>query len=436
MLTPVICLALTTFLAVPSDTAPSVADLYHNINRNWNATKADKLKRELLLNYDKFTRPNQNENATVVYFDPSINHIEMDEERGIISVHCWVKMTWVDDKLKWNKDEYNLTELHLADHEIWQPDIIPYNSAAGTAIDLFGNTNAIVTHEGLVVWAPPAILQVFCDLKFRKWPFDTQECPIKVGSWTYSSVQIDLKYSDIEPHFENLLVNPEWRFLSIKRQRNSYLYPCCPEPYLDLVFTVSIARQSATYSALIVTPITAIVLITLTTFWLPAGSRDKLFLGGTTAVIISLFLIYFSQKVAKMAGETPLIVSFYVNSLFLVAVSILISVAVINLASSPKTSPLPWAIKNLLTGWLGTVLLLQGLSSQVLPLQNSLPKSDSDEETSDHRPLSQDAPERQEGGSNAYAAQKDWWLLATAIDRTCFLVYCLLFICFAIAYSV
>lgn len=46
-------------------------------NPKWNATLADKLKRDLMLNYDKFTRPSQNENATVVSFDPTINHVEL-----------------------------------------------------------------------------------------------------------------------------------------------------------------------------------------------------------------------------------------------------------------------------------------------------------------------------------------------------------------------
>lgn len=35
---------------------------------------------------------------------------------------------WVDEKLKWNATDYGgLTRLHLADHEIWQPDIVLYN---------------------------------------------------------------------------------------------------------------------------------------------------------------------------------------------------------------------------------------------------------------------------------------------------------------------
>lgn len=47
------------------------------LNYKWNATNADRLKRQLMLNYDKFTRPNQDDNATEVSFDLTINHIEV-----------------------------------------------------------------------------------------------------------------------------------------------------------------------------------------------------------------------------------------------------------------------------------------------------------------------------------------------------------------------
>lgn len=91
------------------------------------------------------------------------------------------------------------------------------------------------------------------------------------------------------------------------RQRNVVHYPCCPEPYVDLQFNLTLERRSPAYKAIVVTPATAIVLMTLATFWLPPTSGDKLMLGGATAIIICLFLLYFTQKLSVMAGHTPLI---------------------------------------------------------------------------------------------------------------------------------
>lgn len=48
-----------------------------DINPKWNSTWTDKLKRDLLLNYDKFARPAQHSNTTTVTLDPTVHHVEL-----------------------------------------------------------------------------------------------------------------------------------------------------------------------------------------------------------------------------------------------------------------------------------------------------------------------------------------------------------------------
>lgn len=410
------------------------------INPKWNSTWTDKLKKALLLNYDKFARPAQHGNTTSVTLDPTVHHVELDETRSIMTVHGWIKMTWQDEKIKWNPADYGgIKLLHLADHEIWQPDLFPYNSASGNSVDHYGNSNCLAHDDGTILWVPPSILHVFCELDFRKWPFDTQVCSMKIGSWTYNGLQIDLKYGAHDPEFENLLPNAEWKFVKLERQRNVVHYACCPEPYVDLQFNLTLERRSPTYKALVITPATTIVLMTLATFWLPPTSGDKLMLGGATAIIICLFLLYFTQKLSVIAGHTPLIVLFYSSSLYLVSFSVVLSVIVINLSRNPKVTPIPWILKNYLTGWLGRCLLIENFASQASSLHHSLPKSSRGEEMTDSQPVfseQQDLPEGQGiESTNLKSCQHDWLLVAVAIDRIAFLLYCFLFIVFALAYS-
>jgi nicotinic acetylcholine receptor len=94
----------------------------------WNSTHTDKLRQDLLLNYDKFARPAQHYNVTKVRFGLTIRHIELNEFKSSLVVHTWIRLAWKDEKLKWNSSNYGgLTTLNLADHEIWQPDIFLYN---------------------------------------------------------------------------------------------------------------------------------------------------------------------------------------------------------------------------------------------------------------------------------------------------------------------
>nr|CAD7262373.1 unnamed protein product [Timema shepardi] len=422
---------------------------------SWNATWTDMLKRDLLHNYDKFARPAQHNTTTTVTMHMTFRHIDL---------------SWTDEKLKWNASDYgDLSVLHIADHEIWQPDIVLYNSATGSTIDHYGNTHCIAYPNGNVLWVPPTQFLVFCELDLRLWPFDTQTCYMRLGSWTYDGDQVDIQIdehgSEVNPVYgiiegvgalirladtteairvvpdtaasfqvELMDTNAEWELVDVEEARNIKKYACCEEPYIDITYNVTLRRQSPTYNAIVITPATVIVLMTLSNFWLPPQAGEKIMLGGCTAIIICIFLVYFSQKMPAMASHTPLVVLFYSSSLYMVCLSLIVSVVVLNLSRSKNKSALPWVLKNVLTGWLGRILGLGHIISQVHQAMMSGHAEELREQQAgfeDHNDDHQMIPRETKSGS-----QYDWILLAAAIDRIMFLVYCLLFIILAIAYSI
>lgn len=58
----------------------------------WNSTFTDKLRHDILLNYDKFARPAQHYNATTVKFGLTIRHIEFNEFRSTLNVNAWLHL--------------------------------------------------------------------------------------------------------------------------------------------------------------------------------------------------------------------------------------------------------------------------------------------------------------------------------------------------------
>ncbi|KAK6629721.1 hypothetical protein RUM43_003539 [Polyplax serrata] len=399
-------------------------------NTLWSSTWTDKLKQDLLLHYDKFARPLDAGNKTILSLDVMIRHIELDEKRSTMVIHCWLKMRWNDGKLRWNITDYNdLKELHLAEHEIWQPDIVPYNTASGSTLDYYGNTNLICYWNGSVLWVPPTIFRVFCEFDFTRWPFDTQICSLKIGSWTYSGEQIDFVTDNLGTVTEipDLVPNPEWTIHKVTSERNVVYYPCCPDPYTDITYYLTIERHSATYKALIITPTCAVVLIILASFWLPAWSENKIILSGTAVIIVCMFLVYFMYTMPAMAGNTPYIVSFYSTCLYFASVAVVLGVLVINLAKCPKISPLPWTLKKNLTGCLGKCLLLE------IEDKESFSK---EEEMGETHAVLPEQTGKQLSEAEATTHQRDWVLLATALDRMFFLVYCVAFTLLALIYCV
>lgn len=330
---------------------------------------------------------------------------------------------WHDPKLRWDPAAYNgLSILHLGQHEIWQPDVVLYNNAGGN-YNYDGNTNIIVYSSGDVLWVPPARLSVFCQLDMTYWPYDTHNCSLKLGSWTHHGLSLALDLSTSPHEIEQMIENPEWKVNNVSSRRDDKKYSCCEESYPSAVFSIQIERRSATYSSVVFTPATVIVLMILVAFWLPAASGEKVVVNGIVAIIISMFMLYFAHQLPLMAFRTPLVVKFYTHSLVLVAFSFIVSTIVLCCAKSSHTRAVPKILKSLNNGCLGKLLLLGH-------------QRKTNQENFNLAPEAEDGQSGNQESVTKTGNQQDWIILGTAIDRLAFLIYVGIFSIIAIKYSV
>jgi len=74
-----------------------------------------------------------------------------------------------------------------------------------------------VGYQGDITWFPLAKVHTSCKLDIRFYPFDYQICYLKLGSWSYSKVELDIQdagYTGIEkPDFVD---NGEFELLSFE----------------------------------------------------------------------------------------------------------------------------------------------------------------------------------------------------------------------------
>ena len=67
--------------------------------------------------------------------------------------------------------------------------------------------------------------------------------------------------------------------LGVPGKKNSVTYDCCPEPYVDITFTVHIRRRTLYYFFNLIVPCVLISSMALLGFTLPPDSGEKLTLG-------------------------------------------------------------------------------------------------------------------------------------------------------------
>jgi len=51
-----------------------------------------------------------------------------DERNQILSAYLWIRQSWYDAYLKWDKDKYDgLDSIRIPSSLVWRPDIVLYN---------------------------------------------------------------------------------------------------------------------------------------------------------------------------------------------------------------------------------------------------------------------------------------------------------------------
>lgn len=85
------------------------------------------------------------------------------------------------------------------------------------------------------------------------------------------------------------ITNGEWDLIGVPSNRTVEYYTCCPEPYVDITFTIHIRRRTLYYFFNLIVPSVLISSMALLGFTLPPDSGEKLTLG-SFFVILFIFL--------------------------------------------------------------------------------------------------------------------------------------------------
>nr|CAD7199361.1 unnamed protein product [Timema douglasi] len=77
----------------------------------------------------------------------------------------------------------------------------------------------------------------------------------------------------------DFITNGEWYLIGMPGKKNTIVYQCCPEPYVDVTFTIQIRRRTLYYFFNLIVPCVLISSMALLGFTLPPDSGEKLTLG-------------------------------------------------------------------------------------------------------------------------------------------------------------
>lgn len=98
-------------------------------------------------------------------------------------------------------------------------------------------------------------------------------------------------------------------------QRNEIYYNCCPEPYIDITFAILIRRKTLYYFFNLIVPCVLIASMALLGFTLPPDSGEKLSLGVTILLSLTVFLNMVAETMPATSDAVPLLGNnYYISS--------------------------------------------------------------------------------------------------------------------------
>jgi len=243
-------------------------------------------------------RPNPSGEATLVTFSIFIFDIdEIDDVNQRFSVDMFMLITWHDPRLALPEDERVGRNRSLPLDEIWAPQ--------GLIVNDRGLTRqlpriATVTDQGNVVFRQRLSGELAVALELNEFPFDTQRLPIDFVSYQYSPDELRFSVNTDIRGDAGSFSAAGWRMSIVEPEYGEFTVPAVGVVRPRLTYYIEAQRISQYYLLTMFLPMSLIVFMSWTVFWLQPDIVPAR-IGISTASIFSLLALGFSIRLGLPA---------------------------------------------------------------------------------------------------------------------------------------
>ncbi|TSK87433.1 Neuronal acetylcholine receptor subunit alpha-9-II [Bagarius yarrelli] len=298
---------------------------------------AQQLLNDLMENYSNALRPVEDTDKT-------------------LNVTLQVTLSQIKDM--WDKDKYDgLEVIRIPSGLVWRPDVVLYNKAdedLPSPVD----TNVVLRYTGEITWDAPAITKSSCVVDVSYFPFDSQQCNLTFGSWTYNGNQVDITMGMASGDLSDLVENVEWECDGMPATKNVIMYGCCSDPYSDITYTLLLRRRSSFYVFNLLLPCFLISFLAPLGFFLPADSGEKVSLGVTVLLALTVFQLVVAESMPP-SESVPLIGKYYIATMTMITASTSLTIFIMNIHfCGAEAKPVPHWAKVFIIGYMSRIFFV------------------------------------------------------------------------------
>ena len=287
----------------------------------------------LLQGYDRRIKPDGIDNETFhLYFDTGLYQIiDVDEKNQVFDALYWQLQRWLDTELSWNPANYSdIKEVHLTDDKIWHANMALQNSIdINLSMKSSATTRLVAYYTGYITRSIMINYRSSCSMNLRQFPFDTQNCTLQFTSARYYANQMNVSSMMTFSREIMYYKNSEF-FLEDVETARTVKDLCCGYSVIVLHYHIIIGRRPLFFMLNLMLPCSLITLIAMLSFCIPPDSGEKVGLGLTVLLSLSVFLLIISDQMPP-SSEVPLIFIYFFGTVVLVTLSTALAVLVLSI---------------------------------------------------------------------------------------------------------
>lgn len=182
---------------------------------------------------------------------------------------------------------------------------------------------------------------------------------MQFASWTYDGYQINLVITTTIGDLSNYIPNSEWDLMKLYAKHNIVYYSCCEEPYPDITFYIHIKRRPLFYIFNMFLPCILITLVALLGFYIPSDSGEKVTMGITTLLSMTVFMMLVAENMPPTSNVLPLVGIYYGITIFIVSTATGMTVLTLNIHhKGDRGREVPMFMKTIFFGFLSKLFCM------------------------------------------------------------------------------
>ncbi|XP_043483253.1 gamma-aminobutyric acid receptor alpha-like isoform X1 [Leptopilina heterotoma] len=291
----------------------------------------------LLRGYDNSVRPDFGGPPATVEVDIMVRSMgPISEVDMTYSMDCYFRQSWVDRRLAFQGNKEHLALSISMLQRIWKPDTYFYNGKH-SYLHTITSPNKFVRlyKDGRVLYSSRLTIKAGCPMNLEDFPMDTQRCPLKFGSFGYTTRDVIYRWNtarqvaiskDMKLSQFDLVANP-----TANQSTEPSLAQISPvvEEYSMLLVSFHLQRHMGNFLIQVYGPCVLLVVLSWVSFWLNReATADRVSLGITTVLTMTFLGLEARTDLPKVPYPTAL--DFFVFLSFAFIFATIIQFAVVH----------------------------------------------------------------------------------------------------------